>query len=100
VIEIEIEIENEARAPGIEARVEAPRCAAKAWTAPYSAAQSRPSIASRPGRGAGAVATREGAPIVDERACGMESGSVSCTASTMSMVFFALKASVSGSQPR
>jgi hypothetical protein len=84
--------------PGIEARAEAPR-AAKAWTAPYSAAQSRPSIARRPGRRAGAVATRE-APIVDERACGMEAGSVSCAASATSMVFFALKASVSGSPPR
>jgi len=109
-------------APGIEARAEAPR-AAKAWTAPYSTAQSRPnsaimqvlttapppplsplaqsrpSVASRPGRGAGAVATRE-APIVDERVCGMEAGSVSCAAPAMSTVFFALKASVSGSQPR
>jgi hypothetical protein len=108
--------------PGIEAKVEAPR-AAKVWTAPYSTAQSRPSsaimqvfptapspplspqaqsrpsIASRPGRGAGAVATRE-APIVDERVCGMEAGSVSCADPAKSMVFFALKASVSGSQPR
>ena len=57
--------------PGIEARAEAPRCAAKAWTAPNSTAQSRPSIASMPGRGAGAFATRE-APIMDERACGKE----------------------------
>jgi len=55
--------------PGIEARAEAPRCAAKAWTAPNSTAQSRPSTASMPGRGAGAFATRE-APIMDERACG------------------------------
>jgi hypothetical protein len=107
---------------GMGARAEAPR-AAKAWTAPYSTAQSRPSsaimqvlptapppplspqaqsrpsTASRPGRGAWAVATRE-APIVDERVCGKEAGSVSCTAPAMSMVFFALKASVSGSQPR
>ena len=55
--------------PGIEARAEAPRCAAKAWRAPNSTAQSRPSTASMPGRGAGAFATRE-APIMDERACG------------------------------
>ena len=108
--------------PMMEARPEAPR-AAKAWTAPYRTAQSRPSIASmrvlttapppplspqaqsrpsiasRPGRGAGAVATRE-APIVDERVCGKEAGSVSCTAPAMSTVLFALTASVSGSQPR
>ena len=77
--------------PGIEARAEAPRCSAKAWTAQYSTAQSRPSIASMLGRGAGAV--------MDERACGMEAGSVSCTAPAMSRVFFALKASVSGNQP-
>ena len=57
--------------PGIEARAEAQRCAAKAWTAPNSTAQSRPSTASMPGRGAGAFATRE-APIMDERACGKE----------------------------
>ena len=34
--------------PGIEARAEAPRCAAKAWMAPYSTAQNRPSTASMP----------------------------------------------------
>jgi len=82
----------------MEARAEAPR-AAKAWTAPYSTAQSRPSTASRPGRRAGAIATRE-APVVDERAYGMESGSVSYVASTMSTVLFALTASVSSSPPR
>jgi hypothetical protein len=82
----------------MEARAEAPR-AAKAWTAPYSTAQSRPSTASMPGRRAGAIATRE-APVVDERAYGMESGSVSCAASSMSMVLFALKASVSSNPPR
>jgi hypothetical protein len=52
-----------------------------------------------PGRRAGAIATRE-APVEDERAYGMESGSVSCVASAMSMVLFALKASVTSSPPR
>ena len=78
--------------PGIEARAEAPRCAAKAWMAPYSTAQSRPSTASMPGRGAGAFATRE-APVMDERACGME-----CAAPLP--VLFALKALVSSSPPK
>ena len=53
--------------PGIEARAEAPRCAAKAWMAPYSTAQNRPSTASMPGRGAGAFATREAPVIVSMR---------------------------------
>ena len=61
--------------PVIEVRAEVPR-AAKAWTAPYSTAQSTPSIASRPGREAVAVATME-APVVDERAFCMEPGAVS-----------------------
>jgi hypothetical protein len=82
----------------IEATAETPR-AAKAWTAPYSTVQSRPSTASMPGSRAGVIATRV-APVVDERAYGMESGSVSCAASTMLMVFFALKASVSSNPPR
>ena len=37
---------------------------------------------------------------VDERACGMESETISCAASATSMVFFALKASVSSNPPR
>jgi hypothetical protein len=40
------------------------------------------------------VATRE-APVVDERAYGMEPGAVSCATSAMSTLLFALKASSS-----
>ena len=46
--------------PGIEATAETPS-AEKPWTAPYSAAQSRPSIARIPGRGA--VAAMDGLAI-------------------------------------
>jgi len=70
--------------PVINVRAEVPH-AAQAWTAPYSTAQSTPSIASRPGR--------EAAPVVDERAYGMEPGAVSCATSAMSTLLFALKAS-------
>jgi hypothetical protein len=43
---------------------------------------------------------RGGGAVVDERACGMESETISCAASATSMVFFALKVSVSSSPPR